>query len=125
MISEMDALAVRVKASNEKERVDMNDAILSVVRSFAILENSMAQVLGELLHDSWIYSANLIYFAPGSTETRFAIVDAVFTNLRVDGPEGRALKDQQTRFQGAASPSPKVPQQGDTRPNRFVRAARG
>jgi hypothetical protein len=42
----------------------------------------MAAILQELLEGSWTYAAPLIYFAPASTETRVAIVDATFKNVR-------------------------------------------
>jgi hypothetical protein len=74
--------SARIMQEIAEDSAKMDAAILAVVREFAALENDMAAILQELLDGSWTYAAPLIYFAPASTETRVAIVDATFKNVR-------------------------------------------
>jgi hypothetical protein len=74
--------AARIEREIAEDSAKMDAAILAVVREFAALENDMAAILQELLEGSWTYAAPLIYYAPASTETRVAVVNATLTNVR-------------------------------------------
>lgn len=90
--------AARIEREIAEDRARMDAAILAVVREFAALENDMSTILQELLEGSWTYAAPLIYFAPASTETRIAIVDATFKNVRWPSDLGERALHQWGRF---------------------------
>jgi hypothetical protein len=75
-----------------KETAAMNEAIVSAVRAWADLENSLAYLLGTIITQGGGSLGMAIYHTPSATETRIAIVDEALTHFLSSHPNGDVVE---------------------------------
>lgn len=81
-----------------REGQAMNEAIVSAVRGWAGLENSLAYLLGTIITQGGGTLGMAIYHRPSATETRIAIVDEAIVHFCAADPHGRSVHDLWARL---------------------------